>query len=195
MSQKKDELLSHEYDGIREFDNALPKWWLYGFYFTIVFGIAYAINYHALPTPLWGRAGMVAEYQAEVETAARVMAGRPKSVGPSSALAALTDPDSLKKGQEIYEGANLCHACHRKDLGGLVGPNLTDTLWIHGCTPADVMKNVASGFPTLGMLPYGSGARLSDQQLLQVVSYILSKQATHPSEPRAANPDREKTCS
>jgi cytochrome c oxidase cbb3-type subunit 3 len=194
VSQKKDQLLSHEYDGIREFDNALPKWWLYGFYFTIAFGIVYAINYHALPTPLWGRPGMVAEYQAEVETAARVAAGRPKAAGPNTALVALTDPDSLKKGQEIYEGANLCHACHRKDLGGMVGPNLTDNLWIHGCTPADVMKNVSTGFPPLGMLPYGSGASLSDEQLLQVVSYVLSKQGTHPANPRAANPDREKTC-
>jgi cytochrome c oxidase cbb3-type subunit 3 len=195
VSQKKDQLLSHEYDGIHEYDNALPKWWLYGFYFTIVFGIAYAINYHALPTPLWGKPGMVAEYQAEVETAARVAAGRPKGTGPIAALTALTDPESLKKGQEIYEGANLCHACHRKDLGGMVGPNLTDDLWIHGCSPTDMVKNVANGFPPLGMLPYGSGAKLSDEQLLQVVSYVLSKQGTRPAEPRAANPDREKTCS
>ena len=78
MSQKKDELLSHQYDGIREYDNDLPKWWLYGFYFTIVFGIVYAINYHALPTPLWGKPGMVAEYQAEVE---RPRASRPAAPG------------------------------------------------------------------------------------------------------------------
>jgi len=194
VSQKKDELLSHQYDGIREYDNALPKWWLYGFYFTIVFSIVYTINYHVLPTPLWGRPGMVAEYQAEVESAERLAASRPKDAGPSATLAALSDPSSLKKGQEIFEGANLCHACHRKDLGGMVGPNLTDKLWIHGCAPADVMKNVASGFPQLGMLPYGSGARLSDEQLLQVVSYILSKQGSQPANPRAVNPDREKTC-
>lgn len=195
MSQKKDELLSHEYDGIREFDNALPRWWLYGFYFTIVFGIVYAINYHALATPLWGKPGQIAEYQAEVDEAARLAANRPKAGGASTALVALTDDDSLRKGREIYEGANLCHACHRKDLGGMVGPNLTDGLWIHGCSPADLVKNVASGFPPQGMLPYGSGTRLSDEQLLQVVSYILSKQGSNPASPRAVNPDREKACS
>jgi cytochrome c oxidase cbb3-type subunit III len=194
VSQRKDELLAHEYDGIREFDNALPKWWLYGFYFTIVFGIVYAINYHMLPTPLWGRPGMIAEYQAEVDTASQAMAGRPKGAGANAALVALTDPASLTKGQEIFEGANLCHACHRKDLGGMVGPNLADNLWIHGCTPADLVKSVSSGFPPLGMLPYGSGAKLSDEQLLQVVSYILSKQGSHPVNPRAVNPEREKVC-
>jgi cytochrome c oxidase cbb3-type subunit 3 len=57
-----------------------------------------------------------------------------------------------------------------------------------------VVKSVASGFPQLGMLPYGSGARLSDEQLLQVVSYILSKRGSRPADPRAVNPDREKTC-
>ena len=195
MSQKKDELLSHEYDGIREFDNALPKWWLYGFYFTIAFGIVYAINYHMLATPLWGKPGMVAEYEAEMEEAGRLAASRPKAAGPSGTLVALTDPESLKKGQEIFEGANLCHACHRKDLGGMVGPNLTDNLWIHGCTPAEMVKNVATGFPPLGMLPYGSGQALTDEQLLQVVSYILSKQGSNPENPRAVNPEREKACS
>ncbi|BCS34423.1 hypothetical protein TBR22_A36500 [Luteitalea sp. TBR-22] len=196
MSDKKDELLSHEYDGIREFDNALPRWWLYGFYFTIVFGIVYAINYHMLPTPIWGQPGMVAEYNAEVEAANRLAATRPKAAGPTATLAALTDADSLARGQAIFEGNdNLCHSCHRKDLGGLVGPNLTDNLWIHGCTPAELVKNVTTGFPPLGMLPYGSGKKLSDEQLLQVVSYVLSKQGSNPVNPRAVNPDREKPCS
>lgn len=195
MSQNKDELLSHEYDGIREFDNALPRWWLYGFYFTIVFAVAYAINYHVLSTPLWGKPGMVAEYEAEVAAASRLAASRPAAAGPSTALVALTDAASLAKGQEIYEGANLCHACHRKDLGGMVGPNLTDNLWIHGCTPAELVKNIATGFPPQGMLPYGSGTRLSDEQLLQVVSYILARQGSNPANPRAVDPGREKACS
>ena len=195
MSQNKDELLSHEYDGIREFDNALPRWWLYGFYFTIAFALVYAVNYHVLSTPLWGKPGMVAEYDAEVEAATRLAASRPAAAGPSAAVVALTDAASLAKGQEIYEGANLCHACHRKDLGGMVGPNLTDNLWIHGCTPAELVKNIATGFPPQGMLPYGSGTKLSDEQLLQVVSYILARQGSNPASPRAVDPNREKACS
>jgi cytochrome c oxidase cbb3-type subunit 3 len=76
----------------------------------------------------------------------------------------------------------------------MVGPNLTDNLWIHGCTPADLVKNVATGFPPLGMLPYGSGTKLTDEQLLQVVSYIIAKQGSQPPSPRAVNAEREKTC-
>lgn len=195
MNTQKDQLLDHDYDGIREFDNALPKWWLYGFYFTIAFGFVYVINYHVLPAPLWGKPGMVAEYQAEMDDAARLAANRPKAEGAGAALVALTDPESLAKGQAIYEGANLCHACHRKDLGGMVGPNLADSLWIHGCTPAELVKNISTGFPPLGMLPYGSGTKLTDEELLQVVSYVLSKQGSNPASPRAANPEREKPCS
>ena len=195
MSREKDELLDHEYDGIREFDNALPRWWLYGFYFTIAFGIAYAVNYHLLPTPLWGRPGMAAEYEAEVADAARLAADRPAPApGAVAAIAVLTDADSLARGKAIYEGDHLCAACHREDLGGMVGPNLADDLWIHGCTPAELVRNVATGFPTQGMLPYGSGTPLSDDQLLEVVSYVLSRQGSQPPEPREPDPAREKAC-
>lgn len=191
----KDELLSHDADGIREFDNALPRWWLYGFYFTIAFSVVYLANYHVLPSPWFGQPSIVAEYAAELDAAARAGAGRPAAPASTAAVAALTDAESLAKGEAIFNGMrNLCHTCHRKDLGGLIGPNLTDDLWMHGCTPVEMMKNVTTGFPPKGMLPYGSGQPLSDEELLQVVSYVLSRNGTSPANPKAVDPDREKAC-
>jgi cytochrome c oxidase cbb3-type subunit 3 len=187
-------LLDHDADGIRELDNALPRWWLYGFYFTILFAGAYLVNYHVLPRPLVGQAGMIAEYQAEVEAAARLNAGRtPSAAGP--ALAALTDAESLAKGQAIFEGPdNVCFSCHRADLGGLVGPNLTDDRWLNGCGVADIVSDIKAGFPLKGMLPYGTGKTLSDEQVRQVASYVLSKRGTHPPNPKPSEPERDKDC-
>lgn len=189
----RDEILDHEADGIREFDNALPRWWLYGFYFTILFAFAYMVNYHLLSRPIVGQKGMVAEYEAEMQAAGREAAAHP---APTVAIgAALTDAADLDAGRKIFEGTgNLCFSCHRADLGGMIGPNLTDDYWLHGCGVGDLVANVKSGFPAKGMLPFGSGAKLTDQQVLQVVSYVLSKHDTHPPNPKAIDAERDKKC-
>jgi len=110
-------------------------------------------------------------------------------------LAALTDADSVAKGQAIFTSTtSLCSSCHRPDLGGLVGPNLTDDQWLHGCTAAEIVRNITTGFPPRGMLPYGGGPKLTDQQLLQVASFVLSKRGSHPPNPKATDPARDKTC-
>ena len=193
MKPTKDELLDHDADGIREFDNDLPRWWLYGFYVTIVFAVVYLVNYHVLPTPAVGRAGMVAEYRAEMGAAARD-AGR-SSPAATVALAALTDDASLAKGRAIFESQqSLCASCHRADLGGLVGPNLTDGAWLHGCTPGELVQNVRTGFPPRGMLPYGGGPKLDDRQLLELVSYVLSRRGSQPANAKGADPARDKVC-
>jgi cytochrome c oxidase cbb3-type subunit 3 len=189
----RDRLLSHEVDGIREFDNALPRWWLYGFYFTIAFAVVYLVNYHVLPRPLYGARTVVAEYEAEMAVA---NANRPKpTAGGGIMLAALTDPENLTKGEAIFMGdRNLCHTCHRKDLGGIIGPNLTDELWLNGCSVSELAQIVKTGFPVKGMLPYGSGQALTDDEVLQVVSFVLSKSGSHPANPKAVDPERDKEC-
>jgi cytochrome c oxidase cbb3-type subunit 3 len=191
--EKRDELLSHDADGIREFDNALPRWWLYGFYFTIAFAIVYYVNYHVLAQPLVGHKGLAARYEAEMAAAPRRGPGPGGAAAP--ALALLTDADSLAKGQAIFNGMrNLCHTCHRQDLGGVIGPNLTDDLWLHGCAPEQIRQNITTGFPAKGMLPFGSGQALSDDELLQVVSYVVSKRGSNPNNPKAVDPERDKEC-
>ena len=194
-SHHPDELLDHEADGIREFDNALPRWWLYGFYFTIVFAALYLVNYHVLPRPLFGHSGMVAEYQAELEAAAREGAARPKPAKASVTLKALTDQASLDKGRAIFEGQeNACFSCHRADLGGLVGPNLTDDRWLHACSIQDIVNSITTGYPLKGMLPYGVGKPLTEEQTLQVASYVLSKRGSSPPSPKPPDAERDKTC-
>lgn len=191
-TKKRDELLDHEVDGIRELDNALPRWWLYGFYFTIAFGVVYLINYHVLANPFYGKATVAAEHAADVAEAARL---HPKPVAGTMAIVVKTDADTLGRGQAIFTGqSNACHACHREDLGGLVGPNLTDDFWLHGCSPAEIAKNITTGFPEKGMQPYGTASRLSDDQLTDVVSYIVSKRGSSPPNPKATEADRDKPC-
>ena len=207
MTRKRDELLDHDADGIREFDNDLPRWWLYGFYFTIAFAGLYLVNYHLLPTPLVGARTLVAEYEADM--AAHADASPAATVGsaglaaeagaggaePFAGVVALTDAESLEKGRAIYESdSHPCRACHRPDLGGLVGPNLTDDMWLHGCSAGAVMESIQVGYPMLGMLPSGGGPPLGDSELLQVASYILSKAGSQPPGAKAADPDREEVC-
>ncbi len=200
MTAKRDEILEHEADGIREFDNELPRWWLYTLYFTIVLAAAYFVNYHVLPTPLVGPASIQAEYEADVAAAA---AARPAPVAmPSSApgggaagAVLLSDEESLHEGREIYESAtHPCAACHRPDLGGLVGPNLTDSQWLHGCSIDNVVAAITTGFPLQGMLPYGGGPALNRDQVLQLASYVLSKQGSNPAAAKAVDPARDQAC-
>lgn len=192
MKPQKDELLDHDADGIQEFDNDLPRWWLYGFYVTIAFAAVYLVNYHLLPSPLVGQPGMIAEYQAEMGGAARQAGAAPAAV---ATLAALTDTASLEKGKAIFESQqSLCASCHRPDLGGLVGPNLADGLWLHGCSAGELVQNIRTGFPPRGMLPYGGGPKLRDEELLQLVSYVLSRRGSNPANPRGADPARDKAC-
>jgi len=193
---QRDELLDHEADGIREFDNALPRWWLYGFYFTIAIGVAYFCNYHVLATPLVGKAGMVAEYNAEVAAAHAAAAGRPASKGGAPGTgAALTAPADLNAGKTIFEGPdNVCYSCHRPDLGGMIGPNLTDDKWLHGCSVGDVVKSITTGYPVKGMMPFGTGKALTEHQVLQVASYVLSRHGSSPANPKPIEAGRDVDC-
>lgn len=184
-NDEKDKLLDHEYDGIRELDNHMPRWWVLGFYFTIAFSVVYMVYYH-----LAGGPSSDQEYQAE-------MAASPQKAAAvavaDTGIRPLTDTASLAAGEKLYV-AQTCSACHSPNLGGLVGPNLTDDFWIHGCDYATVMNNVKKGFQQKGMMPYGNGKPLQENELQQLVSYIFSKRGSNPPGAKAIDPEREKKC-
>jgi cytochrome c oxidase cbb3-type subunit III len=194
MSGRRDDLLDHDADGIREFDNDLPRWWLYGFYVTIVFSALYLVNFHVLAQPIVGAPSVTAEYEADVREAEAAKTAA-RAARPAAALTALTDAASLEQGRAIFESpTSICSSCHRPDLGGLVGPNLTDAMWLHGCSIAEVTTSIRIGYPLKGMLPFGGGAPLDDEQLRQLASYVLSKRGSAPPAPKAVDPERDKPC-
>lgn len=166
--------MHHEYDGIRELDNPMPAWLRLGFIFSIFFGVVYMFYYHftgAGPSS-------AEEYDAEVKWAEMTY----KEVDlPESALKLVTDGAALSAAQSKFD--ELCAPCHLKDLGGDVGPNLTDEYWLHGGSVKDLYNTITVGVPEKGMISWKKF--LTSKERLAVASYILSKQGSSPAKPKA----------
>ena len=172
-------LMHHEYDGIKELDNNLPPWWVWGFYLTIFFGIAYLFHYHILRT---GDLQAV-EYDKSVEAAqAEVNAYLDKMAMnvDENTVTLLTDDKALAAGKVVFE--TNCATCHNNNgAGNQIGPNLTDKSWIYGYDIKDVFSTVKSGRPN-GMPEHNS--KLNPVQMQQVASFVLSLPEVNGREPQ-----------
>jgi cytochrome c oxidase cbb3-type subunit 3 len=169
MSQDPKEplLLDHDYDGVRELDNKLPRWWVWLFYLTIIFAVIYMMYYHVL------RLGnlQAAEYDQEMKIGAQVKnAAMGKFEAGIPNLTPSPDPLILESGRQIY--AKFCAPCHRADGGGLVGPNLTDSYWIHGSNFTDNVRVIWDGVPAKGMITWKNS--LKPDEIYSVASYIYT---------------------
>ncbi len=139
----------HDYDGIREFDNKLPNWWLATLYLSIVFAIGYWLYFHTLAVgPSSG-----AEYEMEMAQAASIAAEKAKARGEitDETLVALAgDAGAVDAGKALF--GQYCAACHGPEAAGTIGPNLTDDYWLNGKgAPTEIRKIVAAGVPAKGM--------------------------------------------
>jgi len=181
-----DHLLEHSYDGIQEFDNPMPRWWVYIFWATIIFSILYFLN-----VPGFGIGkGRIADYDRAMAAAAAADAKR-KAAEPAGAtgeqLAAMTtDASVVALGKQVF-GQN-CAACHRADAGGQIGPNLTDDYWLHGGTLDQIHKTVTDGVLEKGMPPWGKV--LKPNQLDAVTAYVYTLRGTNPPNPKAPQGDQ-----
>ncbi len=195
LDDEKDLLLDHEYDGIRELDNHMPVWWIWLFYVTIAWGVGYMVYYYMLGGPTQEEL-----YEQEMAAAAEKYnlntGGDSDAQGESDfTWAYLDDEARIAEGKEIFmSNANLCYTCHGAEGEGLVGPNLTDELWIHGCSAEEMATSIIEGFPDKGMIAYGSGARIPNEKVQSLISYIASIQGTNPAGAKAADPNRAVPC-
>lgn len=180
--REEDRLLDHQYDEIQEFDNPTPGWWTWIFVASIVWGALYFFN--VIPGIGSGK-GREANYNQEM-AAAKLKYGdaqAPKGASVADAatvLASLHDPAALAAGKELF--TTNCVSCHRPDLGGQIGPNLTDDFWIHGNKPQEILATITNGVPDKGMPTWS--ASLKPEQLAKVAAYVISMHDTHPQTPK-----------
>lgn len=172
--------LGHNYDGIRELDNRLPPWWLYGFYITIIFACGYLYMHHvshSLPSNLEQYQAQVVEGEAQKEAYLKKSAN---NVDETS-VKLLTDEASITAGKTTFQ-AN-CFACHGKLGEGGVGPNLTDDYWLHGSSVGEVFKTIKYGWPDKGMKSWKDD--FSPVQIAQLASFIKSLHGSNPPNSKA----------
>ncbi len=152
----------HEYDGILEADNQLPRWWLWSLYVAIAFSIGYWFYYEEFRAG----EGLTQAYYAEVARQAE-KTGKDPTDGE---LLAQLDTPALGMGQQVY--AANCVACHEAQGQGNIGPNLTDDAWLHGGAPIDIYRTIRDGVLAKGMPAWGPA--LGRGGVAQVTAFVLS---------------------
>ncbi len=170
-------LLDHDYDGIRELDNKLPRWWVWLFNLTTLFAVLYLLHYHVLHK---GKL-MAAQYQDEMRLGEVIKA---KAMGDFETSMASLQPSKdatvLAAGKDTF--MKLCAPCHRADGGGLVGPNLCDDYWIHGSNFVDNLRTIWNGVPAKGMVTWKG--TLKPTTIYAAASYIYTLRGTKPPNPK-----------
>jgi len=184
MEEEGEIILDHNYDGIKELDNNLPPWWIYGFYASIIFAAVYLLRYHVFSGPT-----QIDELETELADA-RIAIDAYKKTAKNlvdiNTVTELTAAADLSAGKTIFE--TNCVACHMADGGGGIGPNLTDSNWILGGGIKNVFKTVSEGGRSgKGMIPWK--AQLKPLEMAQVSSYLLTFEGTTPANPKPAEGD------
>ena len=176
MTKKTDDLLSSNYDGIQEYDNDLPRWWIMLFYGTIIFAVLYSCYYYLGFTP-----GSEEKLTAQLQEIEKLKPAAPKEISEDTLLAFAKDPNHISKGKAIFD--SKCNVCHGNEGQGLVGPNLTDEFWIHGAKLTEMKKIIEHGVLEKGMLAW-KGV-ITDEEITDVVVFINSIKGTNPANPKA----------
>lgn len=191
MSDIKDEILDekliegHEYDGIKELDNPLPRWWLWLFFFSIIFAIFYYFHYEiggglSSDESLNQDLAEISERKSNVAK----LAPQSNSLGVEEIL---KNPDQLAEGKKVF--IQFCAACHGNQGQGIIGPNLTDAYWIHSKGEFEsIITAIKGGFPVKGMPPWE--ALIPADQIPKIAAFVVSLKGTSPPDPKAPQGDK-----
>lgn len=164
--------MGHDYDGIEEYDNPLPAWWLYLFVGTILFSLVYLAAYPGLGNYQgilnWSSTG---QWQEEVAKARETYGPIFTRYAGMPVEEVAKDPQAIKIGQRIF--ANNCAQCHGSDAKGSRGfPNLTDRDWLYGESVQEIKISISNGRSAV-MPPWNEGYG-TEQDRENVIQYVLS---------------------
>jgi len=181
---------SHEWDGIQEMDNPLPRWWLYVFYATIAVSLLYYVLYPAIPffnSHTTGVLGYTARQQLDVDMAkaAQAQAGYIEKIAAMTPAEIRNDPEllnfALAGGKAVF--ANNCAPCHGAGGAGRPGfPSLADDVWLWGGSLDKIQQTLRHGVrwqsdenTRLSEMPrFGADELLKPEQIRDVTQYVLS---------------------
>lgn len=167
-----DPIRGHVFDGIQEYDKRLPNWWLYTLYLSILYAAGYWAYYE------WLHVGAT-EVQVVEQAMARIETERlaASSLDEASLWKMSQNAAFIDAGKATF--ATNCAACHLASLRGksesvaAIGPDLTDTSWVHGGKPTEVYDLIMKGVLTKGMP--GWGPVLGAKKVAEVTAFVLSK--------------------
>ena len=167
------ETTGHIWDGdLRELNNPLPRWWLWLFVITIVYGLGYLAIYPGLGN-FAGVSGWTAQKQLAGQSAEadRLLEQTFKPFENVAVSTLAGDPNALRIGRNLF--VNNCAACHGSDGRGAPGfPDLTDKDWLWGGTPAAIVQSIANG--RTSTMPAWRAALGGDSGVEDVLRYVMS---------------------
>ena len=180
-----DNSTGHVWDGdLREMNNPLPRWWVWLFVITVVFGFIYLALYPGLGTSA-GQLGWTAvgQYEAEVKKANLTEAPLYAKFTAMAPELVAKDPQAHAIGERLF--MNNCSQCHGSDARGSKGfPNLTDADWLHGGSPDKIKETLNLG--RIGQMPPMAAAVGTPDDVKNVANYVLSLSASPHDSLRAA---------
>ncbi|MFD1747588.1 cytochrome-c oxidase, cbb3-type subunit III [Rhizobium helianthi] len=198
------ETTGHEWDGIRELNNPLPRWWLWSFYATIVWAIAYTVVYPAWPMLTDATKGLF-NYSSRAELAAEVAGAKAAQAGMVEKIAALPVKEILADPQltqfATAAGAAAfkvnCVQCHGSGAAGGAGyPNLNDDDWLWGGNIEQIQQTIAHGIrynadadTRVSEMPAFADI-LKPEEVRQVAAYVVSLTGT-PHDSALVEPGRQ----
>ncbi len=195
------ETTGHEWDGIRELDTPMPRWWLWTFYATVVFALIYGIFYPAMPLPGGATQGKLGwnsrgEVASEIKAASAAQAVFRDQIAQSSLHQILDNPTLFQFASSAGRSAFAvnCSQCHGAGAAGSKGyPNLQDDEWIWGGSLDEIYHTITYGVRNGGdkahdsaMPAFGKDALLQRKQITDVSAYVMTLAGAAPTAGDAA---------